>query len=84
MKNIKNTLNKARFSGKYGAHQRIFDLENGNQGLPVMPSRNSWDRPSASEVWPQHTLFDLTKRQGQPSLTTRSLKRLRVLFGVPG
>ena len=46
-----------------GSGTRIltFDQESSNHGLPGMPSRNSWDRPSASEVWPQHTLFEMKK-----------------------
>jgi hypothetical protein len=41
-------------NGEYATNQRIFHLESGNHDLPGMPSGNSWDRLSASEVWPQH------------------------------
>ena len=50
----------------------------------AMPSRNSWDQSSASEVKPQYTLFDLTKQQGQPSYTTRSLSASRFVTVSPG
>jgi len=83
-KKIKNSLNKARLGGKYGANQRIFSMEISNHGVPGKPSRNSWDRPSSSEVWPQHTLSDLTKRQGHPSLTTRSQSASRSCTVSPG
>jgi hypothetical protein len=52
-------------------------------GHQAMPSRNSWDQSSASEVKPQHTLFDLTKQQGQPSYTTRSLSASRFVTVSP-
>jgi len=48
------------------------------------PSRNSWDQPSASEVKPQHTLFEVTKRQGQPSSLTRSPSASRNNTVSPG
>ena len=47
------------------------------------PSRNSWDQPSASEVKPQHTEFEMTRRPGQPRFSHEVAKRLKARNGVP-